>query len=277
MMKPLFRPLMVLASLAAFALACSTVSGLFGGEEQAPAEPSDSLQASPQAGEAEPTQGVQRLERPPTPTPFEVTSSDDPRSLLDLSNPDHYDFFDDPTTWFRYDDPDYASYAIADGQMTGIDYVAGDRPIYWSYTSFPSGNVYAEVSATLGDCFGRDAVGFVIRVQPEQTPSGYAMEVSCDGAWRLRRLRQDQTPFEMVDWTSDERIQTGPDGTNRLGIWGYRGEFVLFLNGEQVGAALDSGYTYSLGYFAVYVQSQEAYPLTATFDDFSYWNIPYQP
>ena len=276
-MKASYRPLVALAFLLVFALACSTVSDLLGGEEQAPPETTPGVEASALPGEAEPTAGVQRLDRPPTPTPFQVTSSDDPRSLLDLPNPDHYDFFDDPTTWFRYEDPEYAAYSVADGQMNATDYVAGDRPIYWSYTSFPSGNVYAEISASLGECFGQDAVGFVIRVQPEQTPSGYALEISCDGGWRFRRLRPSQTPFEMVDWTPDERIETGPDGTNRLGIWGYRGEFVLFVNGEQVGAALDSGYSYSLGYFAVYVQSQEAYPLTATFDDFSYWNIPYQP
>jgi len=276
-MQPHVRPFLALTILLAFTLACSTASALLGGGGQAPSQETAGADATTDIGAPEPTQAVQRLERAATPTPFEVDSSEDPRSILDLSQPDHYDFFDDPSTWFRYTDPQYAAYSVSDGQMTGVDHVAGDRPIYWSYTSFPSGNTYAEVSASLGECFGRDALGFVIRVQADETPSGYALEVSCDGAWRFRRLRPAETPFEMVDWTPNERIQVGPNGTNRLGIWGYRGQFVLFINGEQVGAALDDSYTYSLGFFAVYVQSQEAYPLTATFDDFAYWNIPYQP
>ncbi len=275
-MKALFRPLLTLAYLLAFALACSSLSGLLGGEEQQPPETTADLEATVETGEAEPTQGVQRLERPPTPTPLEISSSDDPRSILDLTEPDHVDYFDDPTAWFLYED-EYAAYSVADGVLQAVDKLATDNAVYWSYTSYPSGNLYAEISTTLSECYLRDATGFVVRVQANATPSGYALEVSCDGAWRFRRLRPGELPFEMVDWTPDERIHTGAGATNRLGIWGYHGEFVLFINGEQVGAALDSSYTYSLGYFAVYVQAHESYPLIATFDDFAYWNVPYQP
>jgi hypothetical protein len=268
--------MLALALLAVFALGCSTLAGLVDGDNQ-PSDSPPEADDTAQSDESQPTQAVQRLERPPTPTAIEVDSSEDPRSILDLANPDHYDYFDDPETWFLYEDPQYATYDVTDGHLIGSDAVAADRAVYWSYTSFPSGNTYAEISATLGECYGRDAVGFVIRVQSDQTPSGYALEVSCDGAWRFRRLREGEPAFEIVDWTEDDRIRTGQGEANRLGIWGYRGEFVLFVNGDQVGAALDSSYAYSLGYFAVYVQSQEAFPLTATFDDFAYWNIPYQP
>jgi hypothetical protein len=282
-MKSMRFPLLALAGLLGLTLACSTVSDLFSGDEPGTlpgmAPPGDT---TPGAGAdtpvlPEPTSDVQRLERRPTATPFYVTNEEDPRAILDLPNPTHNDFFDDPNTWYRYDDDGYAAYEVDDGQLEATDYSGRDRPIYWSYTSFSSGNVYAEISATFGECYSRDVVGFVIRVQPEQTPSGYGLEVSCDGAWRFRRLRPAQVPFEMVDWTSSDLIQTGEGGENRLGIWGYRGQFYLFINGTQVGEARDSSYTYELGYFAAYVQSQEAEPLRATFDDFAYWNIPYQP
>jgi hypothetical protein len=31
-----------------------------------------------------------------------------------------------------------------------------------------------------------------------------------------------------------------------------------------------------MGYFAVYVRASQTYDLTATFDDFAFWHIPYQ-
>lgn len=288
MIETAHRPLLALSILLVAALACSTATQLFGGEEEVgtlPGTPPPEMVATePVSGvapgtapEEQPTQGVQRAERHPTATPFYVTSEDDPRAILDLPNPDHNDFFDDPTTWFDYDDPGFAKYVVEDGHLVATDYAAGDNAIYWSYTSFQSGNMYTEISATFGECYARDALGFVVRVQPDETPSGYALEISCDGAWRFRRLRPAQVPFEMVDWTASDLIETGEGGTNRLGIYGYHGQFYLFINGIQVGEARDAGYTWSLGFFAAYVQSQEAYPLTATFDDFAYWNIPYQP
>jgi hypothetical protein len=33
----------------------------------------------------------------------------------------------------------------------------------------------------------------------------------------------------------------------------------------------------SFGYFAAYVRSQVTYPLTATFDDFAFWHLPWIP
>ncbi len=226
---------------------------------------------------AEPTSSVQRLEVPPTPTPFVITDESDPRvKYLDLAHPDHTDYFINPDTWYDYEAAG-ASYSIQDGKLVGTDNVAQEG-LYWSYTSVQSGRLYAEISATNGDCISKDAVGLVIRIDPEQTPSGYALEVSCDGAWRLIRFRPaGGATATQVDWTPSDVIRTGKDATNRLGIWGYDGKFYIFINGFQVGEHWDAGMPWAYGYFAAYVRAEYTYPLSATFDDFAFWHIPFIP
>jgi hypothetical protein len=219
-----------------------------------------------------------RLEVPPTPTPFAVTDEEDPRTILDLSSPDVFDYFTKGDDWYDYDNAGFASYQVIDGQLVGKDYDPEKRAVYWSYNSRPSGNTYVEISATNGDCIAKDAVGLVMRIDPQQTPSGYALEVSCDGAWRFLRYRPAGASAEVyIDWTPSDVINTGNGATNRLGIWGYAGKFNMFINGSQVGEYFDSRYSYSYGYFAAYVRSAATFDLPAYFDDFALWDIPFIP
>ena len=229
------------------------------------------------AAEASPTSGARRLVLEPTPTPFAVSNPDDPRAILDLAKPDYVDYFNNADNWYDYDTPNIAAYRVENGHLVGTDYDPLNKGVYWSYTSMQSGRVYAEISATNGDCAGRDAVGFVIRIDPEKTPSGYAYEISCDGAWRLLRYREAGPTATQIDWTASDTINQGLGAVNRLGIWGYDGKFYLFINGFQVGEHWDAGMPYSFGYFAAYVRSAVTYDLTATFDDFAFWNIPFIP
>lgn len=219
-----------------------------------------------------------RLEVLPTPTPFIVTDDDDPRAILDLSNPDVFDYFSDGDDWYDYDSPGFAAYEITEGQLVGKDYDPEKLGVYWSYNSRPSGNTYTEISATNGDCIGKDAVGLVMRIDPQQTPSGYALEVSCDGAWRFLRYRPAGKSAQIyISWTPSDVIRTGNASTNRLGLWGYRGKFYMFINGFEVGEYFDSNYSYSYGYFSAYVRAAATYDLPAYFDDFAMWDIPFIP
>ena len=160
--------LALLALLALVSLSCTALSRLFraapesgtlpGAEAPATVAPEPILPVSTE---------VRRLELAPSPTPFHVTGPDDVRSILDLGRPDGTDYFDVPDNWYDYDTPGYAAYRVEDSHLFGIDYNPSDRPIYWSYTNVSSGNTYAEITATNGDCVGRDAVGLVIRVRPK--------------------------------------------------------------------------------------------------------------
>ncbi|MBN2554679.1 MAG: hypothetical protein JXA97_01965 [Anaerolineales bacterium] len=245
-------------------------------DQPAPQQPAPAMEDETSTAGAEPTSGPRRLEVQPTATPFSVLSEDDVRSILDLANPDHLDYFTNEDAWLDYD-TEVATYRIEDGHLLGIDHEPEESYAYWSHNSMQSGNVYAEISATNGDCLGRDSVGLNVRIDPEISSSGYALEVSCDGAWRFRRHRPNKSPEELASWTPSDAIQTGAFSTNRLGIWAYQGRFVLFINGMQVADIFDADYPYTYGYFSAYVRSSMTYDLTATFDDFAFWHIPFIP
>jgi len=220
--------------------------------------------------------GPRRLELTVTPTGFSAAENDI-RSKLDLADPSHVDTFDNPRTWFNYDTPGRAAYWVTDGKLFGLDYEPEETFIWETYTDTASGNVYAEVSATNGNCVGRDSMGLVIRVDREVGAGGYSLEVSCDGAWRFRlhQIGGDQVDF--IEWTDSEAIHTGRGVTNRLGLWGYQARFHLYVNGEEVGEYWDVNYRHSYGTFALYTRASQTYDLTGTFDDFAYWNIDFIP
>ncbi len=228
-------------------------------------------------GSVAPTDGgPRRLELTPTPTGFGVPE-EDLRSHLDLADPSHVDTFDDPKTWFNYDTPGRAAYWVTDGQLFGLDYEPEEVYIWETYTDTASGNVYAEVSATNGNCVGRDSMGMVIRVDRDAGAGGYSFEISCDGAWRFRLQQIGGDQVEFIDWTDSEAIHTGPGAANRLGLWGYQARFHFYVNGQEVGEYWDVNYRYSYGTFALYTRASQTYDLTGTFDDFAYWNIDFIP
>ena len=287
--------LIVISVLLLIAVGYIVISSLLGnGEEAQPApvvagtapptaaevaeEPKDAPIEEGEAPEAAATQtGPRRLAVEATPTPFHTTAEDDPRAILDLSEPDHFDYFDRPEEWYDYDSEGFGAYLVADSVLHGKDYNPEDNAVYWSYNSFQSGNTYAEISAINGDCIEKDAVGLVIRIDPNRTPSGYALEVSCDGEWRFQHHRQGKHPEPLIDWTASDVINTGMDAVNRLGIWGYQGKFYFFVNGYPVGEFWDSNYYDTYGHFGAYVLANRTFDLTAEFDDFAFWHIPFIP
>lgn len=224
-----------------------------------------------------PTDTSRRLTIPPTPTPAVVYRTEDVRSLLDLEHPDYFDYFDDPLTWFDYDRPAKAAYQFLGGELNGTDYQPDELGTWWSTYIQQAGNLYAEVSTTNGDCIEKDSVGLAFRVDPLAGTGGYSFEVSCDGHWRFTRHKLDGGRSEMVGWVPAQAIQRGRDATNRLGVWAYQNDFIFFVNGERVGDDVDRLYGYEYGTFALFVRASRTFDLTASFDDFAVWHIPYVP
>ncbi len=214
---------------------------------------------------------------PPGEPTREPPPEEDPRAKLDLNNPDYADPFDVPNGWTQYDVEGSGAYRVENGELIGVDYIPEEKFTYWSILNRQSGNVYAEVSATNGDCILKDALGIVIRIDEETGSSGYGFEISCDGNWRVRLHRDSKSPRVVKDWTPSAAILTGAGATNRLGIMGYRDRFYLFVNDQPVGSVTDPQYSRSFGQFALYVRASQTYDLGATFDDFSYWNIRFVP
>ncbi len=231
-------------------------------------------EAASGGGEGIATPTPRRRELEPTHTPAAPISEDDPRNLLDLNIPLDVSSFDEPV-WYEYD-TENATYELKDGQLVGIDHEPEEKYTYYSETRIRQfANAYAEVTATNGDCLGKDSVGIVIRIDAESLPSGYTFEVSCDGSYRLRTLQSTPPKGVFINWTPSEAINTGAFASNRLGLWGYWGKFYLFVNNQLIGDFFYSDYEAGGDGFAVYVRASQTYDLSATFDDFAIWDIPF--
>lgn len=213
----------------------------------------------------------------PTPSPTAwPTPEQDVRHGLDLEAPDYNDSFDEKN-WYTYDGRETASYRIEDGKLIGHDYKPEEIFTWWSWLAKPTGNLYAEVTTRNGDCIGKDSVGMAIRVDEETGEGGYAVELSCDGFWRLRLHRKDTVPREITDWAPSEAINPGPFAENRIGFFANWDQFYLYVNGQPVSYVRDTAYSRSFGIFALYVRSSMTYDLEAQFDDFALWHIHYVP
>jgi hypothetical protein len=206
----------------------------------------------------------------PSSTPIEL-ASDDPRFGLNLSVPDYLDDFSSELTWIG-PNFDGAVNFWEDSRLKAIDYKA-DAYIWWSTTlrDVDAGNVYVEVTAEIGECSGRDAYGLALRVSGNPLNSGYTLEFSCDGAYRIRKLISGSVAT-ITDWTAVEAIQTGSNTINRMGFFADGSTLWAFANGERLGTAEDA--SLFVGTYALFASAEDTPGLTITFDDFSLWYLP---
>jgi hypothetical protein len=204
----------------------------------------------------------------PDPTSFPV---DDPRYGLDLTAPDYVDAFSVAHTWFdEYRDSRVEIFRVENSLRCTdkrTDYI-----ITWSTTARRDANVYAEITAEIGPCQGKDGYGLALRIGGDQYDRGYSVEFSCDGHYRMRKFIDISTPpVTLVDWTHSDAINTGSDASNRLGFAAKGANLYALANGELIGQAQDTNYTY--GAYGLFASAAETADLTVTFDDFTLWQL----
>ncbi|GMR11646.1 MAG: hypothetical protein BMS9Abin28_2483 [Anaerolineae bacterium] len=243
---------------------------LAGGEidENTP-EPTETLEESSSV----PTEEALEVSPTPSNTPIPLEPGD-PRAGLDLSDPDYVDDFSERFTWFEFSDPEGATVAWEDGRLRVTDHLT-DGILWWTTTAIEAEDSYAEIMAQVSSCSGRDAYGMGIRVGGENIDRGYTLEISCDGAWRVRRfIAFDELPAVLRDWTESDLIQSGPDASNQIGFLANGDQLFAFVNGELLDtvAIEDSGYT--SGVPSLFTNASQTADLTVNFDDFRLWYLP---
>ena len=212
-----------------------------------------------------------------TPTP-ELTitptspplSPDDPRYGLNLAAPYHWDDFSSNLTWVG-PNFDGAMNVWDDGRLRATDFLA-DKFLWWSTTisDVDAGNLYVEVTADVGGCSGKDAIGLAVRVEPENRDSGYTLEFSCDGSYRIRKLVSG-TIQTLLEWTHSDSIVFGSDSSNVLGFLADGITLTVFANGEVLSSIEDN--TFFKGNFGLFADAVSTPGLTVYFDDFKLWYV----
>ena len=207
-------------------------------------------------------------EGPPATAP--ELAPDDPRYGLNLASPDYHDNFSSQTTWSG-PNFDGAVNMWDDGRHSATDNLA-DQYIWWSTTKdeLDTGNLYAEITVDMGDCSGKDGYGFAVRVSGDPRNSGYTLEFSCDGSYRIRKLLVGSV-VTLIDWTSSESIQNGPDSVNRMGFLADGNQMYVFANGEILDQFEDGDLI--SGNFGLYANAANTPGLTVYYDDFSLWYL----
>lgn len=193
----------------------------------------------------------------------------DPRTGLNLSAPDYSDDFSQSFKWFVGYEDNTVSLSQQNGKLIAVDKIA-DAYLTWSTTNVTAGNVYAEVTADVGACEGRDASGLSVRIGGDAYDRGYALELSCDGAYRVRKfINIDTPPKTLVDWTAAEAIVKGPNATNRIGFLADGNTLSVFANNTLLGQVEDNDLV--AGTFGLFANAGVTDGLTVTFDDFALW------
>ncbi len=203
----------------------------------------------------------------PTPPPL---SPDDPRYGLNLAAPHYWDDFSSNLTWVG-PNFDGAMNVWEDGRLRATDFLT-DKFLWWSTTipDVDAGELYVEVTAEVGECSGKDAIGLAVRVEPENRDSGYTLEFSCDGSYRIRKLFAG-TVQNLLEWTPSDLILSGSDTTNVLGFLARGTTLTVFANGEVLDSIEDN--SFFKGNFGLFSDAASTPGLTVYFDDFKLWYL----
>jgi hypothetical protein len=208
----------------------------------------------------------------PSPTPTAPPlPADDPRQGLNISMPDYLDDFSQRFKWFAGYSDNTVELSFENGSLRATDKLA-DGFVIWSTSDRTGGDIYAEVSAHIDACAGKDAAGLALRIGGPQYDQGYSVEFACDGSYRVRKFFNVETgPGLIQDWTPADAIHHGPDTTNLIGFLAHGPRLAIFANGEMIGQWDDADYVF--GTFGLYANSIETPGLTVIFDDFALWYI----
>jgi len=226
------------------------------------AEITSSSQTSQSTAEPDASQLASAAAVTPTMTP-----EADPRNELGSST--WGAVFDDGTeTWFQYEN-DQVKSEVRDNKLVLTAKKTNSFDAW--VMSYPQlDDAYLEVLFTTGEaCAGKDRYGLLFRA-PDNS-KGYLFNVACDGSYQLR-IWDGEKFTDLINWTIDTNIATGPEVNQRLGVWVEGDRLVLYVNGFKVGETQDS--TFNAGTFGVNIAAAENEGFTVDVTEAKAWDLP---
>ena len=134
------------------------------------------------------------------------------------------------------------------------------------------GDFYAEATADVSLCSGKDQYGMVFRAAPGGNYYRYA--VSCDGQVRLERGVSGET-YPIQNWLPSGDASIGAPAQVKIGVWAAGHELRLFLNGHYQFTIRDPLFrTGTLGFF---VSASGKTSVTTSFSDLAVYTVFYIP
>ncbi len=191
--------------------------------------------------------------------------SADGGDLPDLGAPDWRDNFDNAANWFQFETDEH-EFEVKNGAMVMTALVKPTSD-YWGLATAPQlTDFYLEIKVTTGpSCGGLDRYGVLVRAP--DVDNGYVYAFSCNGRYRIYRWDGEYTSLK--DWTVSPSIKSGPDQTNRMGIWAEGDTFKLYANGKLLATVSDD--EFPKGRFGLFIGSAETAGFRVSVDTVSYW------
>lgn len=206
-----------------------------------------------------------------TPSATPTVGPQDPRSALDLNNPDYRDDFSVPGRWYSGYSDAGVSLNFEGQAFAAVDKLT-DYIIFYSGSVRTEANFYAEIDARIGACSGRDAGGMAVRVSGADYDKSYVFEVACNGEYRLRKFIDfSGVPEVLLNWSYSDAINKGSNAINRIGVFADGDELYLFVNGTLLTQNPIEDNDYPEGRFGIFASAAQTPNLKVLFDDFALW------
>jgi len=132
-------------------------------------------------------------------------------------------------------------------------------------------DAYLEAKFDIGDCSGDDQYALVFRTPEYDTGVGYYFHVTCNGHYDVRRWTESESTM-LLGMPSSERIHTGSDQTNILGVWIKGSTIRLYINDHLLEEINDSSINND-GHFGIFINARQTPGLTISLDEISYWTL----
>ena len=247
-----------------------------------PTDPADSQDGSGGEDDQQPTTETPPTDTPqptntpePTATPEPTNTSEPPPSAiesLNLGSPDASYNFNNKGAFYTYDSSN-DKVEIKDGTL---QFTINDAIGYtiWSFSALELEDYYFEINVKMpADCVGKDRGGIIFGTPLGETDEGANYQVSCDGNYRLF-IYDGVNTINLVNWTSSNEINKGPNSVNRLGVLHKDNKISLYMNGIKLDTITDDTYV-GEGRIGVNMGVDNHDNVTIIFDDASYWtSIP---
>jgi hypothetical protein len=130
------------------------------------------------------------------------------------------------------------------------------------------GDFYAEITAHLSLCRGRDQYSLLFRLI--SALDFYRYSAACTGEVRLERVVAGK-PFVIIDWTPSPDAPTGAPGEVKMGVWAAGRDLRFFLNDHFIFNVSD--YTFAQGGLGFSIRSDLQNPMTASFSNLSVYAL----
>lgn len=157
---------------------------------------------------------------------------------------------------------------IDNGRLVAQSETTTEGYIWWlNFRQFQ--NAYLEAKFEIGSCKGNDQYGLVFRSVEYEDGNAYYYVITCDGKYDIRR-RTDAGSTMLLNFPVSEKINSGANQVNTLGIWMKNDTLRLYMNGQFLEEVMDKELSKE-GHFGLFINAAQTPGLTIKMDEIAYW------